>query len=128
MFSNDYFLNRLRAGESMDDILNGIVDTANKANQEYSDEVQKKKEEEAKAAELSAAKEHQAREIVDAYLGYVSLAAPDLVEVLGQDPAQWAKDLQRGLDKVLEMGYRTIEITRDDKIRSVFDHFFNLFT
>ena len=99
MFDKNYFLERMNAGESLDDIGKSVADMMNAAKAEYEAQealrVKIQKEEELKAHKMDIA-----MHIRDLFEEYAALVCPDVVDLLGSAKVE---DLVTVLDESLEL-------------------------
>lgn len=99
MFDKNYFLERMNAGESLDDIGKSVADMMNEAKAEYeAQEALRKKSQEAEA--LKAHKMEIATKITNLFVEYAELACPDVVDLLSSAKSE---DLVTVLDESLEL-------------------------
>ena len=99
MIDKNYFLERMNAGESLDDIGKSVADMMNAAKAEYEAQealrVKIQKEEELKAHKMDIA-----MHICDLFEEYAALVCPDVVDLLGSAKTE---DLVTVLDESLEL-------------------------
>lgn len=99
MFDKNYFLERMNAGESLDDIGRKISDMMNEAKAEY--EIQAAIREKAqKEEELKKLKLEIAEDLCALFEEYAELACPDAVDMLSNAKAE---DLVTVLDESFEL-------------------------
>ena len=99
MFDKNYFLERMNAGESLDDIGKSVADMMNAAKAEYeAQEALRAKVQ--KEEELKAHKMEIATKIANLSVEYAELACPDVVDLLSSAKSE---DLVTVLDESLEL-------------------------
>lgn len=99
MIDKNYFLERMNAGESLDDIGKSVADMMNEAKAEYDaqDALRKRLQE---AEELKVHKMEIATKIANLFKEYAELAYPDAVDLLSEAKVE---DLVTVLDESLEL-------------------------
>lgn len=99
MIDKNYFLERMNAGESLDDIGKSVADMMNEAKAEYDaqDTLRKRLQEE---RELKAHKMEIATRLRALFEEYAELVYPDVVDLLGSAKVE---DLVTVLDESLEL-------------------------
>lgn len=99
MIDKNYFLERMNAGESLDDIGKSVADMMNEAKAEYDAQAAlRKKAQEAEA--LKSQKMEIATKITNLFVEYAELACPDVADLLGSAKSE---DLVTVLDETLEL-------------------------
>ena len=99
MFDKNYFLERMNAGESLDDIGKSVADMMNEAKAEYDAQAALRKKAQ-EAEELKTHKIEIATKITDLFVEYAELACPDAVDMLNGAKAE---DLVEVLDESFEL-------------------------
>ena len=99
MIDKNYFLERMNAGESLDDIGKSVADMMNEAKAAYDAQAALRK----KAQEAEALKAHKmeiATKITNLFVEYAELACPDVVDMINGAKAE---DLIIVLDESFEL-------------------------
>jgi hypothetical protein len=99
MFDKNYFLERMNAGESLDDIGKSVADMMNEAKAEYEAQAVLRAKAQ-KEEELKAHKMEIAESIAGLFVEYAELACPDVADLLGSAKTE---DLVTVLDESLEL-------------------------
>ena len=99
MFDKNYFLERMNAGESLDDIGKSVADMMNAAKAEYEAQAALRAKVQ-KEEELKARKMEIATKIANLFVEYAELACPDVVDLLSSAKSE---DLVTVLDESLEL-------------------------
>ena len=99
MFDKNYFLERMNAGESLDDIGKSVADMMNEAKAEYEAQAVLRAKAQ-KEEELKAHKMEIATKIANLFVEYAELACPEVVDLLKSAKSE---DLVAIMDESFEL-------------------------
>lgn len=110
MFDKNYFLNRLRKGENMDDIGQALADAMNEANEAYEAEQAANKVQEQK----KEAKHAIAEKFVDLMREYCDLVCPEAKEAFDEVTEEDYADMIAAMDSMFGVVQLTLNLQKPD--------------
>ena len=111
MFDKNFFLDRLRKGESIDDISQSVADAINEANSAYeAEQAAKKIQEDKKEAKYAIAEK-----FVDLMREYCELVCPEAKEVFDEVTAADYDDMIAAMDNMFGVVQLTMNLRKPDK-------------
>lgn len=110
MFDKNYFLNRLRKGENMDDIGQALADAMNEANEAYEAEQAANKVQEQK----KEAKHAIAEKFVDLMREYCDLVCPEAKEAFDEVTEADYDDMIAAMDSMFGVVQLTMNLRKPD--------------
>ena len=102
VYDNNYFLDQLRNGPSMDDMGQALANAMNEAQTAYAAEVAAK-EKEAEAAAIAENKREMALDLVDIIRDYGHLVAPEAADILNEVDDEDIDAMVATLDEMFHM-------------------------